>query len=427
MGTRFNSRTIRTATAAVVGLVALAGQASQALATPGGKKAPEPKGCAEQCITKAWFTGKAPTLGLEVKTKVPAKLKVQASTHLPTKTATGPKFASVVASASSGNQLTTSWTSDFGLLEPGTSYHVLAWATDKNGKVAYRQGTIKTPPPPPAKDSAAGDGNLKTPGEGCELQCITKAKLNPAWGSASLEIQAAVPVRMQVKASKFAPMQTTSGPHFTVVHASASSGGDYRTQWTPALDDLEPATTYHIVVWATDEKGRTAVQQGTFKTHHANRQVTITFDRIRILGDADNGALNPGELELFFGVNGEWQPSLHQGERKVKSEDTLRLPWDGDRPGLTTILADAPQWLELDVQGYEHDKYGKGFGFGFCSQGFPPFAGSGDSFECGDYATATTRIDLDALFPGLAHRAVFETRRNYLKFVIEADVTVRYL
>lgn len=429
MGTRFSGTAMRTATAAIVGVVALAGGVSEALAAgpgPGKVKAKEPKGCAEQCITKAWLSGEAPTLALEVKTKVPAKIKVQASAQLPLKTAGGPEFPSVAASASTGNQLKNAWTSDFGPVKAGTTYHVVAWATDKNGNVAYQQGTVTTPPPPPAKDSAAG-GALKTPGEGCALQCITKAKLNPTKGSAALEVRTAVPARLQVRASKFAPWPTSSGPHFNVVHAGASTGHEYRSQWTADLTGLEPATKYHVVVSATDERGKTAYQQGTFSTHDAHRRVSVSVDRIHVISDADRGKLNRGELELYFAV-GDWKPYLHQNDKKVKSGRTYGLPWHGGRPGtVATVVEDAPQHLTLKVQGVEHDKYGKGFGVAFCSQGIPPYSGSGGSFKCGDYATATTTLDLDSLHPGLAHVVVFETRAHHLKFKAEATVTVQHL
>ncbi|HEX7277095.1 MAG TPA: hypothetical protein VF244_06940 [Acidimicrobiales bacterium] len=418
-----NGKIVRMAAAGLGGLVLALGMQSPASAAADDKKLTV-KGCSEQCITKAWLTGRAPTLELEVETTVPAKIRVEASTELPMQTASGPKFAAPAVKVSTGNQLKSEWTTDFGPLKSGTTYHVVAWATDQNGKSAYQKGTFTTPKAAPGKDQNGGGGTVKTKGDGCDLQCISKAWVNPGRGSAALEVKTEVPSRMQVKASTFEPMQTTSGPHFNVVHAAASSGADFRTEWDVDLDGLEPGTTYHVVVWATDEEGRTAYQQGTFLTHEAVRRVKVTFNRIRIISDGDK--YTKGEVELFLAVNNEYRPELHQGTKTVKSGSSHGLPWNGGRAGtVVMVIEDAPQWLNLRVQGVEHDEYGKGPGFQFCSEGTPPFAGlSGGESTCLDYATAGEHLDLDTLFPGLAHPVEFETTSHHLKFRVEAEVTV---
>lgn len=237
----------------------------------------------------------------------------------------------------------------------------------------------------------------------------------------ALEVKTSVPARMQVKVSKFEHTQTTSGPHFNVVDAAASSGAGYRTQWNTALDGLDPGTKYHVVVWATDEKGGTAYRQGTFVTHDIRRWAVVHFNRIHVIGDGDHGKRNRGELELFFAVDDEYRSHLHQGTKKVKSGSGYGLPWDGGRPGtLGVVVDDAPRWLNLKVQGVERD-----FSLQFCSEGIPPYAGlATGSSDCLDFATAAEHLDLDGLFPGLAHLVEFETTNGHLKFRIEAEVVV---
>lgn len=138
-----NGRIVRLAAAGLGGLVLALGVQAQAAADDTKLKV---AGCAEQCITKAWLKGRAPTLSLEVRTTVPARLRVEASTELPTMTASGPKFANPSAKVSTGEQLKSVWTTDFGRVKAGTKYHVVAWATDGDGKVASRRAP--SPPPP---------------------------------------------------------------------------------------------------------------------------------------------------------------------------------------------------------------------------------------------------------------------------------------
>lgn len=394
-------------TAAGLGALVLALGVQQPALAGDDMKQPAPKGCSEQCITKAWLTGKAPTLQLEVKTTVPAKLRVEASTELPVKTPSGPKFLAPAAKASTGNNLKSAWNTDFGPLKSATTYNIVAWATDKNGNVAYQQGTITTPKAAPGKGQTAGGGTVKAKGDGCDLDCIQKAWIEPGRDGAGLEIKTSVPSRMKVQASKFEALDTVSGPHFSVVHASASSGAEYRTQWSTKLDGLEPGTNYHVLVQAMDEQGRTNYRLGTFQTHHLHRVVTVTYEKLWVWNDADKWF--NGELELYLGANGERQ--LHQGPHKVESGHSYSLPWpaDGHLGWWSIILDGAPQFLDLEVLGQEHDPCSPSFGVG-----------------CVDFATAFMRVDLDAHSWSEPKRLAFETTDGYLDFSVEVTIAVEY-
>ncbi|HZO62055.1 MAG TPA: hypothetical protein VFB35_03660 [Gaiellaceae bacterium] len=97
-------------------------------------------GCAAQCITRARFSQAPPdgsVASLDVTTAVDAKVKVAVARDA--------EFFQLVASQSSPGYVR-SWHTQVGGLLPGTTYHVVMRATDRQGRVLDRKGTFRTVP-----------------------------------------------------------------------------------------------------------------------------------------------------------------------------------------------------------------------------------------------------------------------------------------
>lgn len=111
-----------------------------------------------------------------------------------------------------------------------------------------------------------------TSGAGCGAACITKAWLTPmpAGTTMALEVKTDTAARITATVDTDAPAHDPKGQaYFPHPDVSASTGTQYRTQWTTTLQPLTAATRYHIVVRAVDSAGRTSVQSGVFRTRSA--------------------------------------------------------------------------------------------------------------------------------------------------------------
>jgi hypothetical protein len=172
--------------------------------------------------------------------------------------------------------------------------------------------------------TASGGGPPVAPvevgsGLGCEAQCIKQATVVAGPFAAVLDVRTDAPARIKVKVSDVAPTQATSGPHFYTWDAADSTGAAYKTQWTTTLLGLQAGTLYHIVVWATDAEGRTAYQQGRFRTK--GRTVEVTFWKVKVLNDADKGKLDKGEISFEGELNGDDAWAI--GEKKLASGNSF--------------------------------------------------------------------------------------------------------
>lgn len=102
-----------------------------------------------------------------------------------------------------------------------------------------------------------------TAGQGCSVQCISKAAVTATANSAKVELATTVPANLRVTVGK----QATGGNggfvanQFKTVYLSANS-----PLKTAFFLNLEPDTTYAISVRATDLQGRSSVRSGSFKT-----------------------------------------------------------------------------------------------------------------------------------------------------------------
>jgi hypothetical protein len=237
----------------------------------------------------------------------------------------------------------------------------------------------------------------------CDGQCIEWATVEPGGTTATFRMHTTVPARLWV--SMDAP-------------AVENSGSRVR-DWEVTFEDLTPDTLYHVVLVAEDQHGNLNHRFGQFRT--LERHVEITFTSIHVINDADKWAVNKGEVEWFFEVQGTWLDVFHRGVAKIKSGRTVNL---GD--GRRLVIDDADRFLELGVQGVEHDK-------GKCFAGTGPFHTDGDIVGCRDVATAVEILDLDELDdddPAVpaGYDAAFRlpTRDHYLQFDAYGTIDVWY-
>lgn len=114
-----------------------------------------------------------------------------------------------------------------------------------------------------------GIGYTAAPGSGgCSLQCITRAWLTPQAANTdlALEIETTVPASLRVWVSTGMPVLLGGTPSFPGVTSPIAAHDGLVDGWTTTLSGLEPATTYNIIVRATDENGKQAHRVGSFTT-----------------------------------------------------------------------------------------------------------------------------------------------------------------
>ena len=276
-------------------------------------------GCAVQCISKAAVTVTASSAKVVLKTMVLAHLKVHVT----------PQGAQGSLGGLALNQTRTVSISAFAPLkiarfqnlEPDTTYSIVVWATDLQGRMASQKGTFKTKPVQ-TTGQAGGIGGLSS-GAGCAAECIQKAlftQSKPAATIANAEFRTAVDARIHVSLARDA-----AGNH--VVSTQQSPG--YVRSWQTQFGGLDYGRRYHVVVRATDREGRQSIRQGTFKTVQAS--VLVTIHKLKVLSDGDKH----GKGELRFGYWGGGQPLGAQGFQKIKSGSTVNAKLNGaGRPGV---------------------------------------------------------------------------------------------
>jgi hypothetical protein len=317
-------------------------------------------------------------------------------------------------------------------LQPETAYRIVVAATDIQGKKSTRIGTFTT-----LKVQTALPGGPGTYGSGlgCTAGCIQKAlftQSRTAPRTATVELRTAIPARLQVRL-KYGQ---------TILQLSS---GDLKTSWTPTIGGLMPATTYTVIVRATDANGKVDERTGTFRTVDAIARVTIS--KIHVIDDADKGS-NRGEIRFQYSVNGKWD---HGPRRKISSGSVIGAPVAGtNRPGSTFAIPVGPDArLALAVFGDECDRVIEAnCGLQEASPSLPsdpnatPAPGGGNGKK-EQWARAVGVFDLaqlldgDALPPwygtgvtapaGHAGYMVFQTTSFRLKFRVLAYVDVEHL
>lgn len=118
-----------------------------------------------------------------------------------------------------------------------------------------------------AASAATAPGGL-TAGAGCSVACIESALVTTTASSARVEVKTTVLASVTVSVAKLdAKPGLAAGPN----HVSVPPFLEIRTV---LFSDLEPDTTYRIVVSARDMSGKTQTRSGTFQT----RPVKVAVD-----------------------------------------------------------------------------------------------------------------------------------------------------
>lgn len=311
---------------------------------------------------RAWLTPQnaaSPALRLEVDTDTPAEVAAFVSESAPVTGAGGePSFPGLAPLAASDG-FGTAWTAVLEPLAPSTRYHIIVAATDRDGNVARQSGSFTTISPAVDPGTQAIDA-----GTGCATQCITKAWITPDSDSADvdLEVRTATPAAIEVYASTEPPTDDRGTPTFPGAPPMADTGGEGTTVWQTTLSPLEPSTSYHVIVEATDADGRSSFQAGRFETHHQTPGLRVTFHRIRVTYDGDKG-INRGELRFGLGV-GDTTVAF-TSRKKIQSNPTINLTDAEGNPGLTHSVEEVGEFLpSIRVAGFERDGLAR-----FCSNG----------------------------------------------------------
>lgn len=342
------TRTARTLTAVIGSLVAALALTAAATAGPGpgitagatGGTAPgitAGAGCSISCIESALVTTTASSASVEVKTSVPTSVTVAVSkldAKLGLAAGATPKHISLPSFLKVRTIL-------FPGLEPATAYRIVVSARDLSGKVQTRSGTFTTREVKVAVDQP--DVGLSA-GLGCKADCIEKGTLTSdasVAGRARLGLESSVPATFQVRF-------VARGTSHLLIHSTGSRA----TEHEATIDGLLTGTTYDVTVKATDARGSSHVEHGTFRTRSAT--ATVTYHKVKILSDGDKGA-NRGEIALGYYADGEhirWSDFARYG-----SGDTVVPKMPGtSRPGVWgTVSIDRQFGLELFVGGDECD------------------------------------------------------------------------
>lgn len=287
----------------------------------------------------------------------------------------------------------------------------LSWAKDIGGiaptppaPVTFDFGTRPQEQHGPGKDAAAGDG-YSSGMEGCELECIHTAKVSATGTTAAFTVRTHVPTKIWVLITGLSPQD---------------SGYGLTTDFSPTFTGLSPNTRYDATIVAEDADGNARHIFGSFRT--SQRKALVTFHKVHVIGDADNGGLNKGEIRFQFRVNDVAVAS--RSEDKLTGGQWVTLSDGRGKPG--TMVTNAPKKLFVAGHGVERDCRGR---FVFGSPGIPSpdeiEAGQGGS--CWDVAAAMAGFDLDAELAGreqVSFTRVIGTDRHKLKFdvVVKVDV-----
>jgi hypothetical protein len=285
-----------------------------------------------------------------------------------------------VPPAGQSGVLRTSWTTGIDGLTADTSYHIVVRAVDANGNRSYRQGTFHTSTP------VDQPGDLADLGEGaaCWVQCITEAVVDPDSLTAALHVETHTSAMIDAWVSIHAPTEGPGGiPVLVGAPLAATTDGLDLTSWDATISGLQPDTTYHIVVRASDLYGGRSYRAGTFHTDAGDRYL-LRFEQIHVQGDGDDGGSNRGELSFRWGTGTIVTGA--RGEDKIASDTTIHI---GDEPDLL-VVDDGGYLPEVRLAGAERDADGISE---FCA------AGTGLAVEPGYVADCDLKINVASADP----------------------------
>jgi hypothetical protein len=341
-------------------------------------------GCKLQCITKAAIsTGwSSPDVGLDVATTVPTKVKVYLSTNPPIADPDGnPTFGT--APKKSSFIFAETWKTSLTGLAADTKYFIIVKATDEDGDAAFRHGSFRTITPVQMPGGLALGG----PEPGCANDCITKAVVTPGDGldPAHLSVKSHTPARFQLYLSRQEPVVENGVPTFNDVDHARNSGDAYKEAWELDISGLEPSTTWHGILRATDANGHKDYAVGHFATDGVD--VLIAIHKVHLTQDGDGGKYNRGEVRFAWGVGDDTVGT--RGEDKMHAGTEIGF---GDHS--TYTVHDAKDTLPtVYVSASERDADGL---VEFCTQGTGVSQEPGSNGSCDSkWNVASGTIDFD--------------------------------
>lgn len=300
------------------------------------------QGCAARCITRATLqrSDGSTDVRVEVVTDVRARTMVALSTTPPVVVDGVPTLPGATVVQVHLPRTTFARTVT-GLL-PGTTYHVLVRATDRDGGSQYATTSFRTTTP-----AAAGPGAPA----GCEPSCWTGASIHDVdHDSARFHLTTSVPARLTVAVSPQEP-GTIGGLPFLPDDVPVDVPTGLRDMWDIAVEGLSPETTYHVVARATDSAGGYTLRLGRFTTAAEHVTFAPTFRSIIVIRDGDPGRRGSGEISFAWGRPDGGIGGLNQADRE--EGDTVRVVDQTSQPFTIAPGGFAPF---LHVSATEYDR-----------------------------------------------------------------------
>ncbi|MEO1059783.1 MAG: hypothetical protein AAFZ07_00090 [Actinomycetota bacterium] len=243
------------------------------------------------------------------------------------------------------------WTGEVDGLEYGESYFLALLVIDQQGNHMFATTNFTLP------DRAA---DLTAEGSPCYFGCIGAGHVyaGPTFETVELEVETDGAVDVEVRVSPQEPGTIGGHPFLPADQpfvVTSDSGGTLRG----TVSDLEPDTTYHVVVSATDAEGFAEHATGSFRSGEApDVEVDVAVLKFSILEDGDPTTLGgKGEIELAWGLrshriwhyDGEFSPwKLEDGDSVSITDElytaTVSVPYGEPVPevGLTARERDTP-------------------------------------------------------------------------------------
>ena len=227
-------------------------------------------------------------------------------------------------------------------------------------------------PAAPAGPGGGGDGPTFTAEASCSTQCIESGVAYPRGFGAQLVVETTVEARLWMAVVE--DLESDGGEDgLTYANSTISNGRVTEFSW--ALDHLEPGQTYYVTVTATDEHDNTAYAYGEFTT------------------------LSQRTVDVAIGP-----PGISGGPTNVVDTDVrLRvadLSYDLVNPPETTgDYLSLPRHLDLAVLVFRTWATSQ---YTFCEGPWPesnPPQGDSDD-QCGSWNTAFDEVDLDRIPQG---------------------------
>jgi hypothetical protein len=230
---------------------------------------------------------------------------------------------------------------------------------DTSGTVPDGLDLTALPTAPGAPGPVAGDGPQLAAGFSCAYQCIKSGVAYPRGFGAQLVVETHVPARLFISV-----LEQDNDP----VDSTNSTGTVSEFSW--ALDHLEPGHTYFAMVAATDENGDTAYAYGEFTTM-SQRTVEISVGTPTVTGgptnivstrtylkvsDLDFLSVQPGESQVYIGIHRHLDLAVQLFREWATSQYTFcEGPWPNAHGGQGDSDDECGTWNSASIDELDLD------------------------------------------------------------------------